>query len=80
MQQKKERIERLDGFKGILCVLIFVHHFLLLFFPAIHYGQAAPTHLNGLDTYLSQSPVSFVFNGNYMVSLFCVISAVVIST
>ena len=74
-----ERILWLDGIKGILCLLIFVHHFLLIFFPAIHYGGIAPSYLNGFDTYLSQSPISVIFNGNYMVALFCVISAVVLS-
>jgi len=74
-----ERILWLDGFKGILCLLIFVHHFLLLFFPAIHYGEAAPSYLKGFDTYLSQSPLSVIFNGNFMVALFCIISAIVIS-
>ena len=79
MQAGKQRIEWLDGWKGILCVLIFVHHFCLLFVPAIHYGEIAPSYLWGVDTYLSQSPLSVVLNGNYMVALFCVISAVVIS-
>ena len=79
MQKQDGRIAWLDGFKGILCVLIFAHHFCLLFFPAIHYGAVAPTHANGVDTYLSQSPFSVILNGNYMVALFCLISAVVIS-
>ena len=78
-QEQKQRIEWLDGLKGVLCVLIFTHHFCLLFFPAIHYGTRAPSYLQGVDTYLSQSPLSVVLNGNYMVALFCVISAVVIS-
>lgn len=79
MQTQNKRIEWLDGWKGILCVLIFAHHFFLLFFPAMHYGEKAPSYLHGFDTYLSQSPFSVLLNGNYMVALFCVISAVVIS-
>lgn len=79
IQARKQRIEWLDGWKGILCILIFVHHFCLLFFPAIHYGVNAPSYLQGVDTFLSQSPLSVILNGNYMVALFCVISAVVIS-
>lgn len=79
MHQSNDRIDWLDGTKGILCLLIFVHHFLLIFFPAIHFGESVPSYLHGVDTYLSQSPLSVLFNGNYMVALFCVISAVVIS-
>lgn len=79
MDQNNKRIDWLDGTKGILCILIFIHHFLLIFFPAIHFGASVPSYLYGVDTYLSQSPLSVIFNGNYMVALFCVISAVVIS-
>ncbi len=77
--EQNQRIDWLDGWKGILCILIFVHHFCLLFLPAIHYGNGAPSYLRGVDTFLSQSPFSVILNGNYMVALFCIISAVVIS-
>lgn len=75
----KNRIQWMDGLKGIACILIFVHHFLLVFYPAIHYGGAAVSYLDGYDIAFSQSPLSVVVNGNFMVALFCVISGVVIS-
>lgn len=76
---ERKRLDYLDGLKGIACFLIFVHHFLLLFYPAVHFGESAISNLNGLDTALSESPLSVIFNGNYFVALFCVISGVVIS-
>ena len=77
--KEKNRIEWLDGFKGIACVLIFIHHFLLAFFPSVHYGEAAVSHGNGVDVALAQSPFSVLVNGNFLVALFCMISGVVIS-
>ena len=79
MTNPTKRLDYLDGLKGIACFLIFVHHFLLLTFPAVHSGEKAPSYLNGLDTALSESPLSVIFNGNFLLCLFCVISGVVIS-
>lgn len=75
----EKRIEWLDGLKGISCLLIFIHHFCLAFFPSIHYGTIAVSHLNGIDTALSTSPLSVILNGNFLVAIFCVISGIVIS-
>lgn len=72
-------IEWINGLKGIACILIFLHHFCLAFYPAIHYGDAAVSHLAGFDTRLAQSPISFILNGNFLVALFCVISGILIS-
>lgn len=73
------RIEWLDGLKGIACILIFIHHFCLAFYPAIHYGNNVSSKLNGIDTFLSTSPLSVILNGNFLVCLFCIISGIVIS-
>jgi len=73
------RIEWLDGIRGISCVLIFLHHFCLIFYPAIHYGDAVPTMFYHIDTFLSQSPLSVIINGNFLVALFLTISGMVIS-
>lgn len=77
--EKPERIEWLDGLKGISCLLIFVHHFCLAFYPAIHYGIGTISHLNGIDTTLADSPLSVILNGNFLVAIFCVISGILIS-
>lgn len=76
---KQNRIEWLDGLKGIACILIFVHHFLLLFYPAVYFGDSVPSHLNGVDTALAQSPFAALINGNFLVMIFCCVSGVVIS-
>lgn len=76
---ERERIEWLDGVKGLAALLIFLHHFCLAFYPAIHYGAASVSHWGGKDVAFSDSPLSFFLNGNYMVTIFCAISGLVIS-
>ncbi len=77
--EERKRLDYLDGLKGIACFLIFIHHFLLLFYPAVHFGNVVISNLNGWDAALSESPLSVIFNGNFFVAVFCVISGVVIS-
>ena len=75
---KKSKIEWIDGLKGIGCILIFIHHFVLAFYPAAFYGDIAPSHI-GFDKMLSVSPISVIINGNYMVHIFCILSSIVIT-
>lgn len=76
---EKKRIGWLDGLKGIACILIFCHHFALIFFPATFYGPWAASRLSGIDTYLAQSPFGVLLNGNFLLSVFCMLSAFVLS-
>lgn len=76
---EKKRIDWIDGLKGIACILIFCHHFALIFFPATFYGPWAESRLQGIDTYLAQSPLGVVLNGNFLLAVFCMLSALVLS-
>lgn len=76
---EKKRIGWVDGLKGLACVLMFCHHFALVFFPATFYGPWAISHLGGVDTYLAQSPLGVVLNGNFLLTVFCMLSAFVLS-
>ncbi len=76
---EKKRIDWVDGLKGIACILIFCHHFALIFFPATFYGQWVTSYLGGMDTYLAQSPLGVVLNGNFLLAVFCMLSAFILS-
>lgn len=66
----------LNGIKGIACILVFFHHFLLSFYPAVHFGINSISHMPYcLDVKLSQHPISVFFNGNFMVCIFLLISS-----
>lgn len=75
-----KRIEWLDGVKGLACTGVVLHHFTLAFLPATYYGDVSIAKFsNGLDAKMASSPAGFFINGNYMVALFCLISALVLS-
>ena len=71
------RIAWLDGQKGIACLCVFIHHFLLAFYPEVHFGQAVPSMLKVKN--LADSPFMFWANGNFCVCLFLLISGFLVS-
>jgi hypothetical protein len=75
----KKRIGWIDGIKGIACLCVLWHHIVLAFFPAAYYGNSEMTHTKSqIDVWLSQTPWAVFINGNYMVTLLCVLSAVIL--
>lgn len=73
---KKERIEWLDGLKGVACVLIFVMHSVMAFYPNYHFADTAVSHANGLEAALNRSPFRLLTEGKTSVSLFCLTSGI----
>lgn len=73
------RVKWIDGVKGVACILILLHHYMLAFFPSSYYGAVKESHCNGLDTFLSQSVFSFFMNGNFLVHLYILITGYVVS-
>lgn len=80
MEDKKPqgRIEWIDGLKGVACLMIFTHHFMLAFLPATYFGVDATSH-NPWDIAFSQSPFSVFANGDFWVFAFCILSDILIS-
>ena len=78
--ENTKRLHWLDGIKGLSCLFIFFHHFMLGSFPASHYGDAKPSLLNGFDALLPSCPfLGIIVNGNFFVHLFILISGYVIT-
>mgnify|MGYP002625442117 CR=1 FL=1 len=76
MEKQNARVPWLDGLKGLACLGVFTHHFMLAFFRASYFGGEAPSMTaSGLDTRLSYEPYGVLINGNFWVCVFLVISS-----
>jgi peptidoglycan/LPS O-acetylase OafA/YrhL len=74
-----QRIKWIDGLKGLASVLIFLHHFILAFYPAMYYGSSVPSHLFGIEYLLTDSPLMSFFGGHFLVCVFLMLSGIVLS-
>lgn len=75
---KIKKVDWIDGLKGICCLLIVVHHYILIRYPSAYFGSNAISYLNNYDTAFAQNPLSVFVNGNFLVCLFFILSSVVI--
>lgn len=77
---KTEHILWIDGLKGVACMLVFICHFLMAFFPATRTANDAQSKMpGGFDVKLANEPYGFIIDGNYWVCVFLIISAFVLS-
>ncbi|MDO4490418.1 MAG: acyltransferase [Lachnospiraceae bacterium] len=76
----QRRIRWIDGLRGVGCLCIFFHHFLMGYYPATYWGTAAESRIRwGLDTRLADLPFFFWINGNFWVCVYLFISGMVVA-
>jgi peptidoglycan/LPS O-acetylase OafA/YrhL len=63
----KEKLSYLDGLRGLAAFIVVIHHYTLGFYPA-YAGNA-----------VSKTPISLIYNGNFSVCVFFVLSGFVLS-
>lgn len=73
------RIRWIDGLKGIASLMIVLHHFILAFMPALYYGSTIQSNIFKSEGALADSPFMFVIGGHFLVSLFLMLSGLVLS-
>lgn len=77
--EKGGRIKWIDGLRGIACLMIFVHHFILTFYPATFFGSSFTVH-NAWEPKVGRIPFLWlIFGNNTWVGLFLVVSGVVLT-
>ena len=63
---KQERIDWMDGLKGLACIIIVIHHFILGYYPAAYLGAGGYSHcVSGADIRFAQSPLAFFTIGDF---------------
>ncbi len=78
--QSMGKIRYLDGLRGLAAFVVVIHHFILAFYPALFFGFNTQTHLgNGFELFMSGSVFNVLYNGNFAVCIFFVLSGFVLS-
>ncbi len=70
-----KKLAYLEGLRGVAALIVVLHHFVLLFYPALNYGNGTNTTLNAIAI----SPLNVFYNGDFAVCLFFVLSGYVLS-
>ena len=78
--ERMRKIGYLDGLRGVAAFEVVFHHFILAFFPAMFLAPGVTTHFAGdIEAQLSASPLNLLWDGNFSVCLFFVLSGYVLS-
>ena len=76
---KKTQLDYINGLKGIGAGIVYLCHFVFAFYYGMYSLEAADCHLPGnLDIRIGQSVFNLLFNGNFAVRLFMVMSGYVL--
>ncbi|MDP1801223.1 MAG: acyltransferase [Bacteroidota bacterium] len=70
-----KKLAYLEGLRGIAALIVVFHHLVLLFYPALNYGNSFNTTINTIAV----SPLNIFYNGDFAVCLFFVLSGYVLS-
>ncbi|WP_175405518.1 MULTISPECIES: acyltransferase family protein [unclassified Pseudomonas] len=74
----KMDLSKLDGLRGIAAVIVVFSHVLFWFYPAMHLGERTKGRpLDGIEWF--QSPFTFFYRGGFSVSMFFILSGLVLT-
>lgn len=74
-----EKINYLDGLRGIAAINVMIMHFFIILVPAMIYSDRMPSHLGNLEQIFSSTPLGLIGAGNFSVCIFFVLSGYVLT-
>ncbi|MGE0566319.1 MAG: acyltransferase family protein [Bacteroidia bacterium] len=80
---KNEKHNYFEGLRGILALIVFAHHFILLFYSSVYYGSLHfSDYINNpysSNLLLANTPLNLFMNGNWAVCMFFTLSGYVLT-
>ena len=74
------KIKYLDGLRGLAALMVFLNHFLTAFYPVLYWGLATPEKFrSGWGLFISGTFFNLIYNGNFAICLFFILSGYVLS-
>ncbi|MES2778473.1 MAG: acyltransferase [Bacteroidota bacterium] len=73
------REHHIDGLRGLAALIVVVSHFLCAFYPATDTLLMKDMKVSSLEVVFSTTPLNILYNGNFAVCIFFVISGYVLS-
>jgi len=71
-------LSKMDGLRGIAAIIVVFSHALFWFYPAMHLGERTKGRpMDGIDWF--NSPFSFFYRGGFSVSMFFILSGLVLT-
>jgi peptidoglycan/LPS O-acetylase OafA/YrhL len=70
-----KKLTYLEGLRGIAALVVVFHHLVLMFYPALNFGEET----NSISKFIATSPFNIFYNGDFAVCLFFVLSGYVLS-
>ncbi len=74
-----EKINYLDGLRGVAAINVMIMHFFIILVPAMIYSDRMPSHLGNLEQIFSSTPLGLIGAGNFSVCIFFVLSGYILT-
>jgi peptidoglycan/LPS O-acetylase OafA/YrhL len=74
------KLDYLESLRGLAALVVVFAHYVLAFYPALYWAKPGQVHTEGsLELFLSGTPFNLLYNGDFSVTIFFVLSGFVLS-
>ena len=81
MLAEKHKLKYLEGIRGLAAIIVVLHHYIMAFYPAMSSGDEKQIHneTSYFEEVMAQIPLNILYNGNFAVCIFFILSGYVLS-